>query len=148
MAEGRIILPSAEVIIERLRSVMDEPHAVKGLYPRIAAHAGQRKAPEGVEVLIRLAICDYAAGFPQAVADVLEVAVPRFTAVLVEASAPAGAGDRKPPASWTTAGGGGPRGASVNHGASFSNGPGSPKWEAGVSRPVTFWDFVEGRLPE
>lgn len=33
-------------------------------------------------------------------------------------------------------------------GASFSNGPGSPKWEAGVSKPVTHWDFTEGRLPE
>lgn len=39
----------------------------------------------------------------------------------------------------TTAGGAGPRGAS------FSNGPGGPKWEAGVPKPVTHWDFTEGR---
>jgi hypothetical protein len=33
-------------------------------------------------------------------------------------------------------------------GASFSNGPGSPKWEAGVPAPVTHWDFTEGRMYE
>lgn len=90
MTEDWITLPPAEVIIERLRTVMDEPHAVAGLYPRIAAHAGQRKVPEGVEMLVRLAIYDYAGGYPQAVADALDVAVPRFTAVLVKASAPGG----------------------------------------------------------
>lgn len=35
--------------------------------------------------------------------------------------------------------GSGPRGAS------FSNGPAGPKWEAGVPKPVTHWDFTEGR---
>jgi len=37
-------------------------------------------------------------------------------------------------------GGTGPRGAAMNHGASFSNGPGWPKWaQSSVPRPGTAW---------
>lgn len=39
----------------------------------------------------------------------------------------------------------------MNRGASFSNSPddpNGPKWPRGLPRPVTHWDFTEGRLPE
>lgn len=84
MADDRIALPSAEEMLKRLRSVMDEPHAVANLYPKITAHAGQRKAREGVEMLVLLAIYDYAGAYPEAVAAALQVALPRFVSVLTE----------------------------------------------------------------
>ena len=123
--------------MERLRSVLDSPHAARYLYPAIAGHAGDPKAPEGVEMMVRLAIADYAASYPDAVTAILGIALPRFVRALTEASTPAG-DDPEPsfPVPSRAAGGlpqgapgggTGPRGAAMNNGASFSNGPETPR---------------------
>lgn len=60
-----------------LRGICDDPHLVSGLYAPIAAHGGQRKDPGGVDLLIALAVYDYAAqGFPAPALAALELVLP------------------------------------------------------------------------
>lgn len=82
MDDETITLPAADEMLARLRSVMNEPHAVANLYPRITRDEGMRKTPEGIEMLVTLAIHDYAEGEPPAVLAGLYVALPRFVRVL------------------------------------------------------------------
>lgn len=83
---SRITLPSAEEIMAALRGVYDDPHAVKGLYPRICEHAGQPKTPSGLELMLLLAIHDYAAGLLPSVEAAMSMFIPNFIAALTEAS--------------------------------------------------------------
>jgi hypothetical protein len=99
-------------------------------------------------MMLLLAIYDYAGSYPEAVTAVLQVAMPRFISVLTEASTPAG--DEPSPfpvPAWASEGlsRGGPGG---ERGASFSNGPGTPRL---ISRslppgppPVTRFGLMEG----
>ncbi len=82
MNDEMITLPDADEMLARLRSVMDVPHAVANFYPKITRYAGQDKTIAGIEMIILLAIHDYAVGCPAAVAAGLEVALPRFVRVL------------------------------------------------------------------
>ena len=82
MNDEMITLPAADEMLTRLRSVIDEPHIEANLYPKITRYAGTRKTPEGIEMIVMLAIHDYAEGFPPAVARGLMVALPRFVRVL------------------------------------------------------------------
>jgi hypothetical protein len=126
---------------------------VANFYPKISAHAGQRKTPEGIEMMFLLAIYDYAGSYPEAVTAVLQVATPRFVQVLTEASTPAG--DDPEPSPFPVparasdglpqGGGTGPRGASMNNGPSFSNGPEFPPLLRNLPRMnVTRFELMEG----
>jgi hypothetical protein len=82
MADKMITLPAADEMLARLRSVIDEPHAAANFYPKITKYAGQNKTVSGIEMMVALAIYDYAEGYPPAVATGLHVALPRFVRAL------------------------------------------------------------------
>lgn len=77
-----ITLPDADTMLARLRKVTDSDHVVKGLFPKLTAYAGESKYREGIELLVELAIYDYAQEMPPAVAAVLSFQAPRFVAAL------------------------------------------------------------------
>ena len=82
-----ITLPDAPEMMSRLRSVLDEPHAVAKLYPKITRHAGERKNRDGIELMLTLAICDYTENLPDVVATGLRMMLPAFAAALGTGSA-------------------------------------------------------------
>jgi hypothetical protein len=84
MTEKMITLPAADEMLARLRTVIDEPHTVANFYPKITRYAGQSKTVSGIEMMITLAIYDYAENLPPAVATGLHVALPRFVRALSE----------------------------------------------------------------
>jgi len=77
-----ITLPGADEIVARLRTVIDEPHAAEKLYPQVARRAGDRLTVNGLELMLTLAIHDYAKGYSPAVAATMYVALPDFIRVL------------------------------------------------------------------
>jgi hypothetical protein len=81
MPGNRITLPAEEEMVARLRSVFEEQRAVCCLYPKIAAHAGEQIAPEGLSVMLLLAIADYADGNPS-VEITLSFFIPAFITAL------------------------------------------------------------------
>jgi hypothetical protein len=84
MTATTLVLPDRDDMLRRLNSVLDDPHAEAGLYPRLLKHAGQQKQPEGVVVMFMLAIADYTEGLPPAVAVTLDIALPRFIGALID----------------------------------------------------------------
>lgn len=79
-----ITLPAADEMMRRLRTVIDEPHAVRNFYPKLTAEAGEAKSRAGVELMVMLAIEDYAGAMPGPY-RALMVAVPDFVRVLTDA---------------------------------------------------------------
>jgi hypothetical protein len=82
MNDTIITLPNADEMMRRLRSVMDETHAVANLYPNITKHAGEQKTPEGINLMVMLAVYDYADGLPTVVIAGLEVIIPDLVQAL------------------------------------------------------------------
>jgi len=84
MTTATLILPERDNMLRRLKTVLDDPHAEAGLYPRLLKHAGQQKAPEGVVLMFMLAIADYTAGLPPTMELTLGIALPRFIGALID----------------------------------------------------------------
>jgi hypothetical protein len=80
----KVVLPERDDMLARLKSVIDEPHAEHGLYPKILEHAGQTKEAPGVVLMLLLAIGDYTAGMPSVLARTLDLALPRFIAAIID----------------------------------------------------------------
>lgn len=82
MNDNLITLPDADEMMRRLRTVMNENHAVANLYPRITKYAGEQRTPIGVNLMVTLAVYDYSDGLPKTVAAGLEVMIPDFVQAL------------------------------------------------------------------
>lgn len=84
MPSSAVVLPDAEQMMESLRGVMDAPHAVEKLYPRICNNlAGQEKAPEGVCLTLSLALKDYVEGLPPIMAPPIYMLAEDFIRAIV-----------------------------------------------------------------
>lgn len=84
MPSYNVVLPDAEQMMESLKGVMDEPHAVEKLYPRICRDlAGQEKAPEGVCLTLSLALKDYVESLPPVMAPPIYMFAENFIEAIV-----------------------------------------------------------------
>lgn len=79
-----IILPDREDMLRRLKSVMDEPHAVEQFYPLILKDAGRELVGMGVVMMLQLAIADYTAGLPPVMGAMLQMRVDDYITALVD----------------------------------------------------------------
>ena len=79
-----IILPDHEDMLRRLKSVMDEPHAVEQLYPLILKNAGRELVGMGVVMMLQLAIADYTAGLPPIISILVQQRVDDYITALVD----------------------------------------------------------------
>ena len=85
MTYKTVVLPERDDMLGRLKGAIDEPHIEQGFYSLLLAHAGEEKAaPEGVAMMLVLAMADYATGLPEVMWRTLNVALPRFIAALVD----------------------------------------------------------------
>ncbi|MDO8514365.1 MAG: hypothetical protein Q7S50_02355 [bacterium] len=67
-----VTLPSREEMLERLKQVDDSPYMQEKFYPLLLRHAGSPKVPQGVVVILTLALADYTKEMPpQAAAGIL-----------------------------------------------------------------------------
>jgi len=83
MEEKVIRLPDADEMLQRLVSVMDEPHARQKFYPILLRRAGEELYPEGVVMLLMLAIHDYTEGLPPAIGITLSMRIPEYIDALI-----------------------------------------------------------------
>lgn len=82
--ELTFVLPDRDELHRRLLSVVDEPHIVRGLYPRIEEHAGRVFPALGFILMWTLALNDYTTGMPPQVAMVQETAVHLYARALID----------------------------------------------------------------
>jgi hypothetical protein len=59
-----ITLPTQEILHERLLNFSPESHFVQKFYPIIEKNAGRNLAPQGIILMLTLAIYDYASEMP------------------------------------------------------------------------------------
>ena len=79
-----IVLPEREDMLRRLKSVLDEPHAVERFYPLILKDAGRELVGMGVVMMLQLAIADYTAGMPPIMMAVVQMNVDDYITALVD----------------------------------------------------------------
>lgn len=83
MNETVITLPSREEMIERLLKVSDVDHVQQKFYPHLLKNAGQERVPQGVVMMLVLAISDYTAGMPAMMVNLMYMQAPKFIEALV-----------------------------------------------------------------
>lgn len=83
MNENVITLPSREEMLERLLKVSNVSHVRQKFYPHLLKHAGQERVPQGVVMMLVLAISDYTTGLPSIVANQMYMQAPQFIEALV-----------------------------------------------------------------
>lgn len=81
MLERKVfVLRSREDMLAKLLEVNPEPHAMRGFYPLLLQHAGQKKVPEGIVMALGLAVHDYIknGGLPRVMGNILISMGPKF----------------------------------------------------------------------
>lgn len=79
-----ITLPEREDMLRRLKSVMDEPHAVERFYPLILKNAGRELVGMGVVMMLQLAVADYTADLPPIMGTLVQMNVDDYITALVD----------------------------------------------------------------
>jgi hypothetical protein len=83
--EPFIVLPEAEEIMRRLKTVNDDAYMASTFYPLIAQAAGHELIAEGVVMMLTFKIHDYvSAGYPPLIGNLLHAVVPRYIDALVD----------------------------------------------------------------
>lgn len=81
--ETIITLPSVETLLTRLMKVNQDSHCVENFYPLLLKNAGQEREPEGIVLLLQLAIYDYTEGMPAIVTAQVNMDMDRYIDALV-----------------------------------------------------------------
>jgi hypothetical protein len=84
MDDFNIILPERDELHRRLLSVVDEPHIVSKLYPKIEEHAGRAFPVLGFVMMWTLAVSDYTRDLPPQMAMIQDVAVHLYARALID----------------------------------------------------------------
>lgn len=84
--EELITLPDEAEMLERLKAVSDEPHMVERFYPLLLREAGQQKYPEGVKLMVALAIYDYVKDLPPVMSSLMNMQLEDFVEALSKKS--------------------------------------------------------------
>lgn len=79
----KITLPGQETMRARLLQVDDNSHLQERFYPKLLANAGQERKPEGVVLMIVLAISDYTKGMPPFMANIMTLRAEEFIDALI-----------------------------------------------------------------
>ena len=79
-----IILPSADEMLRRLKTVNDNSIIAVELYSRFLRYASQEKKASGIVMMLVLEITDYSNRMSPEVQNVLMISVPEFIKVLVD----------------------------------------------------------------
>jgi hypothetical protein len=78
-----IVLPDHEEMITRLIKVDDNPHLQERFYPILLKAAGQKRVPQGIVMMLALAIHDYTEGMPPMMASLMYMKAPDFIDALI-----------------------------------------------------------------
>ena len=70
-------------MLDRLKKVSDSSHLKERFYPLLLQEAGSEKFPEGVVMMLTLAIYDYTQHLPKEMVIAMSMQVPRFIDALV-----------------------------------------------------------------
>lgn len=70
-------------MLARLTSAADIPHMARYFYPQLLKHAGQEMAPEGISLMLQLAVYDYTRGLPVPAVLTTQMLLPDIVAALV-----------------------------------------------------------------
>jgi hypothetical protein len=79
----KITIPNQEELRKRLCEFSDNPHYVQKLYPLIENSCGNTFAPEGVILMLNMAIYSYSAGIPEIVYINLMMNIPKLISAVV-----------------------------------------------------------------
>lgn len=77
-------LPSSDEIMARLLAVDSNQHLKTKLYPLIAAKGGREFEPEGIALMVALAISDYTDGLPLIMHTLVTMRMKDFLAALID----------------------------------------------------------------
>ena len=86
MPEQTLILPGHDEMKKLLESVDNDSHTIQKFHPILLRYAGQEKVPEGVVMMITLAIHDYSQGLPSVVGRLMIKSIPDYLEVLISDS--------------------------------------------------------------
>src|SRR3989338_1204034 len=78
-----IALPNREEMLARLIKVSDNSHLQERFYPILLKAAGQERVPQGIVMMLALAIHDYTEGMPPMMANLMYMQAPGFIDALV-----------------------------------------------------------------
>ena len=81
--EKVITLPNREEMLARLVKVSDNLHLQERFYPILLESAGQERVPQGVVMMLALAIHDHTEGMPPMMANLMYKQAPGFIDALV-----------------------------------------------------------------
>ena len=84
--EELITLPGEAEMLERLKAVSDEPHMVEGLYQNLLKNAGQERTPQGIKLMVALAIYDYVKDLPPVMSALMNMKMEDFVDALTKKS--------------------------------------------------------------
>ena len=79
-----IILPDRKTMLTRLMKVSSSSHVVSEFYPLLLKHAGQKKTPEGVDMMLAFAEYDYMKDHPASTQTAFHLLIPLFRKALVK----------------------------------------------------------------
>lgn len=77
-----VVIPND--VIDRMSTVNDESNLVTDFYPRIARASGTDKNAYGINMVLLLAIHDFATQYPPIVGGILMLEVPRWIDALID----------------------------------------------------------------
>ena len=81
--EKIIALPGREEMLARLVNANNESHLQERFYPILLKSAGQERAPQGIVMMLALAIHDYTEGMPPMMKNLMYMQAPDFIDALV-----------------------------------------------------------------
>jgi len=83
MNEVLVKLCEADIMLENLKKVNDNPHVVNGLYRKLLARAGSEVYASGVCVAFTLAVYDYCQGMPPMMNNLIMLQAPEMLSAMV-----------------------------------------------------------------
>ena len=86
MSEQTLILPNHDEMKNLLESVDNNSHTIERFHPILLRSAGHEKVPEGVVMMLLLAIHDYSQGLPSVVGRLMIKSIPQYLEVLISDS--------------------------------------------------------------
>lgn len=84
--EELITLPDEAEMLDKLKAVNDNPHMVERFYPILLKNAGQERTPDGVKLMVALAIYDYVKDLPPVMSTMMNMELDDFVEALTKKS--------------------------------------------------------------
>lgn len=83
MKERLITLPNREEMLERLKKVNDVDHTRQKFFPVLLKEAGRELLPQGVVMMLAIAIHNYTEGMPSMMSSLMYMSAPMYIDALV-----------------------------------------------------------------